>query len=444
MLCRRLDGRKPPPGSVSAKRTYRRQFLNLARLLVVPVLVMGGCFRGEEPLPPHEALAKAGHRIDAILGDERAMGRQEAAPRAPAETPKNPGEIAFWHYAHPIFSGMAARPRLLMAFAESHPGVKLTPQYIGDWSVAIQKLTVSLAAGDLPDIALVKRSWLARLIPSGLIVPLETLLPPALIEDLRAASRNEFTINGHLYALPADGFCSILYYNRELVAAPPKTWEELRRVARDACRPNDAPRKTVYGIGDLPFLETLWSAGGDVCDEHAGSLDTVQAREALDFILSLRDDKLAHPRGLGTPEGAFELFLDGRVAMTVASSQNLPRTRNAKFPIGIAPAPGKTGPISMLSDDALVVFAKYAEAKRPAIAAVLDFLTGPDFQGKEAAALGSVPPRAGLAKDVSPPPGLEDAYLHARNTPLVGAWASIEFELTRYLSLAYQWQPRAR
>jgi ABC-type glycerol-3-phosphate transport system substrate-binding protein len=285
-----------------------------------------------------------------------------------------------------------------------------------------------LAAGDVPDIAVVKRSWLARLIPSGRIIALEQVLPPGLVDDLQPPARNSLTVDGHLFALPADGYCSVLYYNRDLVKEPPTTWEALRRCAQETARP------AVYPIGDLPFLDTLWSAGGDVCNRQSCLLTSAAAQEALDFVLALRRDGLAHPQGLGYPMNALELFLVGKVAMTVASSEYLARAGRAAFSVGIAPVPGKAGPVAMQSDNVIVVFARYAAAKSAAIASVLDFLTGPDFAGP-----GSVPMRRTIAKASPPTPGLAMAYEHSRNTPLVAPWGSIEFELTRYLDLAYRW-----
>jgi len=409
--------------------------------LLTLAVVLTGCFSGEAPLPPHEALAKAAQRIDAILAEDRATPAQ-AVPSARREAPDDAQAVAFWFYTHPLMSALLSRPETLARFCAAHPQVGLTRQFIGDWSVAIQKLTVSLAAGDLPDVALVKRSWLARLASSGLIAPLDALLPAALIEDLRAPARDALSVKGRLYAVPADGFCSVLFYNRDMVeAAAPRTWAELRDLARAAGRPDENPRKAVYGVGHLPFLETLWSAGGEVCDAVASGLDEAPAREALDFILALRDEHFAYPYGLGNPDGGFGLFLAGRAAMTVASSQQVFQARRAAFPVGIAPVPGKTGPISMLSDNAIVVFAKYAGAKRSAIGAVLDFLTGPDVQGADALGLGSVPARVSVSKDLAVPEGLGAAYSHARNTPLVGPWGAIEFEVGRYLDLAYRWRP---
>jgi ABC-type glycerol-3-phosphate transport system substrate-binding protein len=409
---------------------------------LVLAAVLSGCLSGEPPLPPDEALAQAARRIDAILAEERTHAQQ--TPEAgQSERPDSPGTVTFWYPSHPLMSVLMSRPELLTAFNDKRSGIELKAQYIGDWYVAVQKLTVSLAAGDLPDIAVVKRSWLARLIGSGLIAELDVLLPTYLADDLQPEARAAFESNGHLYAFPADGFCNVLYYNRDRVPEPPTTWDDLGRVAEKMGPTDPRANRPVYAVGDLPFIEALWSAGGDICRDGQCGLDAPEAHAALDFILELRNARYAHERAVGNPSGAFDLFLSGGALMTVASSEFLPRVQEARFPVGIAPEPGKSGPISMMSDNAIVVFRRYSEAKHAAIAEALSFLTGPDIQGAQAAARGSMPVRSSVAGQVQAPAGLAEAYACAQSTPLVGAWGAIEFELQRHLSLAYRFDPKA-
>jgi hypothetical protein len=123
--------------------------------------------------------------------------------------------------------------------------------------------------------------------------------------------------------------------------------------------------------------------------------------------------------------------------MTVASSSDWPRVREAGFTAVMAPVPGKTGPVSRRSDDAIVVFRRYATAKRAAVIAALDFLTGRvQYDGMAA---GSMPPRQGIPAG-SVPPGLPEAFACGRNTPLAGSWGAIEFEMMRYLTRAFRWR----
>lgn len=427
---------------MSKGSAFRRPFPIPNRLpMVFATLLLAGCLAGEAPVPPEEALARADQRIAALLAEDKAFHAEPAAPELDRQ-PRDPSAVTFWYYSHPNMAALVGQPALLATFNANHPEAHLSAQYIGDWSVAVQKLTVSLAAGDVPDLALVDRAWLARLVDSGRLAELDTLLPEAFLSSLRPEARAALSARGHLYALPADGCCSVLFYNRERITGqPPRTWDELTTVARALGTPDPDPRQAVYALGDVPFIETLWSAGGDVCDAQGCGLNRPEAHEALRFILGLRDARLAHPYALGNPEQAFDLFLMGKVAMTVASSDRLTRAQQAPFPVGVAPIPGKSGPISRLSDSAVVVFGRYAAAKVAAITQVVAFLTGKDLQGAEAALRGSVPVRFDVAPDAAVPPGMTEAYRAARNTPLVGPWGAVEFELGRYLSLAYRFVP---
>ena len=409
---------------------------------IVLALSLAGCLAVEEPLPPKEALARAAQRIERLLAEEGASDRVPPTP-GPAQRPADPRPVSFWFYTHPLMGKLLGQPALLKQFNASQATTRLTVQYIGDWHIAIQKLTVNLAVGDVPDVAIVKRAWLARLIASGRIAELDRLLPSWLVEDFRPGVREGLSRHGHLYALPADGFCSVLFYNRErMTGAPPRNWEDLRRIARELGPPETDDRGAAYPIGDVPFLEALWSAGGYVCDDRTCGLDAPEAHEALNFVLGLRKERFAHPRALGDPDHAFDLFLMETAAMTVASSSHLGRARKAGFPVGVAPAPGKSAPVSRWSDDVIVVFRRYADAKHAAITETLAFLTGPQLQGGEALARGSVPARSSVAEGLHVAPGLDQAALHARSTPLVSAWGGVAFELARHLELAYRFDPQ--
>lgn len=403
-------------------------------------VLLAGCLRAAEPLSPEEALAAAAQRINQILAEEGATVTVGPAIDVSGE-PQDPATVSLWYFAHPLLAPELAKHQVLEEFRANYPQVTLKTQFLGDWYYAVQKLTVALAADDLPDLAVVTRGWLAPAVYGGKIAPLDMIVPKAFLDDFRPPVRRSFTVFGHLYALPADGFCSVLFYNADLIGEnPPQTWAELREKAQELRK--NSPLPNFYPIGHLPFVETLWSAGGYVCDQGRCGLDEPEARDALEFILALREERLLHPDTLGDPQLALELFVRGQTGMTVASSQFRPQTARAPFPVAMAAVPGKKGPIAALSEGSIVVFSRHAEAKREAIAAVLDFLTGPEVQGTRAHERGSAPVRTSVAADMRSHAGLEAAFLNGRATPLVPSWNLIEVELTRYLYRAYRWRPQ--
>lgn len=388
---------------------------------------LAGCIGGEEPLPPKEALARAAARIDTLLAEESNQGPFTFEPGQPVE---DPNAVTFWHYSHPLLARVFDRPDTPQAFLKAHPSVTLHHQYIGEWQHAVQKLTVSVAAGDMPDVALVERSWLSHLVPSGRVARLDAFAPA----DLSPTARAAFTVDGCLYGLPADGFCNVLFFNEDLVGdTPPATWSDLRALALRLHDQLETP------IGHFPYPEALWSAGGKLLDGDRSGLHDSSALEALEFVLSLRNDGLARESALVNPQLSFAQFLRGEVAVTVGSSSWLTRTSGSTFQVGMAPVPGKAGPVSRLSDYALVVFQRHAEARRPAIAALLDFLTGPEVQGADALSLGSVPSRGTVRAGLARRPGLYAAYDAALAPPLLAVWPSAEFELNRHLQRAFLW-----
>ncbi|HOE67257.1 MAG TPA: extracellular solute-binding protein [Candidatus Hydrogenedentes bacterium] len=401
-----------------------------AMIVFASALALAGCMR-EQTLAPAEALNRASERIDRILA--RHDGETEGLDRsADADDPPE-NRAVIWHYAHPLISPAFAPNGSFASWRASHAPFAVETQFLGDWGAAVQKLTVSLAAGDLPDIALVKRSWLAALAHSGRLQPLDGYLPDALTRDLHPVARASMTVHGRLYALPADGFCSALFCRSDRVSTPPRTWDELRAVAKEL-RGGKEKTDRFWPVGHYPFLEALWSAGGNVVKDGKAALNDPEALEALEFVLSLTRRGDAPRDAMLDPDAGMQRFLRGEVAMTVASSAYLPTLRQADVAFTVAPVPGKNGPISMLSDDAIVAFRRHAAARREAIAATLDFLASTAGDAR-AMARGSVPIR-NSADAPGAYPSLCEAYACARNTPLIRAWAETQRELRVMLANA--------
>lgn len=409
------------------------RYTGIRAITGIAMTLLAGCIASEPPLPPREALELAAARMDAVLADATPDSiRVDAYATDETNTP-----IELWYCAHPILAPVVSYTDWLDDLRREHPGITfdVDTQYLGEWSVGVQKLSVNLAVDDPPDIALVERGWLAALAHGGRLQPLDELLPPALVGDLRSPFRETLSIDGHLYALPADGFVSLLLSRGAVGEVPPKTWDELR----EACA--RIPDSFDHALGYVPFEELLWSAGGTLCDDQRSHVREPQALEALTFLLDLRIGGALHPSTWQSPLLGWQAFQRNHVAMTVASSKYVPQLV-ALDPNGTAaPVPGKTGPVSRLSEFALVVFARRDPAKDAAIVAILDYLTGPRVQGSSALAQGSLPVRTSVADQLDLPPW-DDALNAAHNTPLVANWSPAEHELSRTLALAYAWADR--
>ena len=396
-------------------------------------MALCGCLASEPPLSPKEALELAATRIDAVLVEYP----DAPTPASGPSTDEAGSPVELWYCAHSVLGPVLSYPEWRQELRRRHPEIDcdIDTQYLGDWSVAVQKLTVNIAVDDPPDIAMVDRSWLAALADAGRLAPLDDLLDARLVDDIRPAFRDTLSINGHLYGVPADGFVSLLVRRGPLSAdLPMRTWTDLR----DACRRVVDADPAMRPIGYFPFEEALWSAGGDICDAKTAFLRTAEAEAALQFVLGLRIDGFLDRSTWRIPLLAWQAFERGDVAMTVASSKHVPRLTTLDPTAAAGPVPGKHGAITRLSDYALVVFARHDPAKRPTIAAILDDLTGSAVQGESSLAQGSLPVRASVAVTLTLP-GWDAALEHARATPLVAPLSAVEYEMERSLDRAYDW-----
>ncbi|MDZ4858195.1 MAG: extracellular solute-binding protein [Candidatus Hydrogenedentes bacterium] len=385
------------------------------------LFAVSSCIAADPPKSPEEALLRANTEINRIL-ESSANGTNAEIPVQPATG--GGAEITFWYYAHPA---VAAAVESIQPQFGSLPVRAL---YIGEWDVAVQKLLVSIVSGQVPDVALVKRDLVAPLYRAGRIRALDSILPESLLDDFRDEVFTDYAYEGRLCGLPADGYCSVLFYNRRFIGdTPPKTWVFFS--AHLNAHRSVTGLENTRGYGAVPFVEALWSAGGDVINNGRGALDTPAAARALHFVLDATADV---PRG---EDSSFREFTEGKIAMTAASSQRFAQAAKGGFPVGIAPVPGETGPISRRSNDAVVVFARDGGADSAAIAALIEWLTGPSVYSEKAQQTGNVPIRKSITNSDAVQPGFLEAYASGRNTPLVSDWGTIEAEVNRAVAQAY-------
>ena len=108
------------------------------------------------------------------------------------------------------------------------------------------------------DIFRVDLPWVPEFADPGWLMPLD----PALGEPFTPAARAGGIYRDTLYALPISFKTNLLFYRTDLVAEPPATLAELRRLVerRPAAMPIGIALHGLYTYND--FLPILWSAGG--------------------------------------------------------------------------------------------------------------------------------------------------------------------------------------
>jgi multiple sugar transport system substrate-binding protein len=187
-------------------------------------------------------------------------------------------------YLQPLVSQWNAR----------HPAERVTPIYLpDDANDQYAQLVANLQAhSSVYDVMSLDVIWTAEFASNGWITPLTDGVIPAG-QFLRPAVETA-TYEGHLYAVPFTSNAEVLYFRSDILSAahlsPPQTWAEL---ANDAMAVG--ARYHIAGYGGqfqsyegltVNFAEAVQSAGGSLVAGGAPAVDTPQANQALEFLVS--------------------------------------------------------------------------------------------------------------------------------------------------------------
>ena len=91
-------------------------------------------------------------------------------------------------------------------------------------------MRVEAPSGEGPDIIVGAHDWLGELVTNGLISPIDL---SDLEDDFIEVSLDAFTWGEDTYAVPYAIESVGLIYNKDLVATPPKTWEEFSALVKE-------------------------------------------------------------------------------------------------------------------------------------------------------------------------------------------------------------------
>lgn len=184
--------------------------------------------------------------------------------------------LSMW--AQQEYSHLAARPDMAAAFLEifrawarARPDVRVDISVMPALELHKAKLMMAAANARLPDVASIDSFWVPLFMAGQHIQPLDPFWPKADRDDFLP-----FTIStladpaGHVYGMWHGTDCRVLYYRKDLVPNPPRTWAELLEVASRITR-----EKKIAGYlfnagrwegSVFDHLPMFWGQGGELVD----------------------------------------------------------------------------------------------------------------------------------------------------------------------------------
>jgi multiple sugar transport system substrate-binding protein len=272
------------------------------------------------------------------------------------------------------------------AFMAENPDVKISVTPV-DWGQAVAKLQTAIGGRQTPDISQMGTDMMGQFVETGALEPVPANFDPSAYFE---SAWNTGVVNGTAYAVPWYVETRLLYYRTDIaekagITAPPKTWDELKTMAKAMQEQGGADWGISLGPKNYQELAPfLWSNGGDFYDGSAFTLDSPQAVEALTFYDSFFEEGLS-PKSV--PEG-FDItpaFVKGTHPMFFSGPWHIGLVKDAGGAAfdgkwAVAPIPKQDSATSFVGGSNMVVFAD--SPNKEAAWAFLQYLSDPATQVK--------------------------------------------------------------
>jgi len=219
-------------------------------------------------------------------------------------------------------------------WARRHPNVRIDLQVFGgSTDVAMTKLLLEAKEGRAPDVSQIDSFYVPRFY--DYLQPLDEYFTKEEINDWFGYCREEAMIGpeGHLRSLWFTTDVRVLWYRKDLVPTPPKTWGELIKIASKISKQEQGVWGFVYpaGRGEGTMMETFlpgfWSLEGELVDETGRPIfgegkNREAALKVLNFVKETIDSG-ATPAKVVEYLGSSQMdsfFAAGQIAMALSAN----------------------------------------------------------------------------------------------------------------------------
>ncbi|MCC6605967.1 MAG: extracellular solute-binding protein [Anaerolineae bacterium] len=334
----------------------KKHFLTLFFVLLFALMLTacGGADVEPTPLPADEpvvaepaAAEPAAEEPVEEPAEEPAEAPAAEPTEAPAEEPAEEPEAeapAVEPVATLTIWADDTRTPILQGLAEeflAEYNVELVVQDLGVVQDIRSQVIIAAPAGEGPDIYIGVHDWLGALIESGLVAPIEL----GDIEDQFVPSTlDAFTYtDGNLYGLPYASENLGFFYNTDLVAEPPTTWDEVLQIGRELQGEGLVEYATAVSTGPLYNALPIQTAFGGYIfgqDENGAwnpddvGLDSEGEVAAVAWMTAAVAEGLM-PETFDY-ETAHSLFETGQMPFLMAGPWALDRIRASGVPYAVA------------------------------------------------------------------------------------------------------------
>jgi maltose-binding protein MalE len=301
----------------------KKQVLMFLSVIMVLALLLSACGGAAPEVEPTEVVEE---EPTAVVEDE------------PEEEVVEPtATIRIWadDTRTPILRGLAD------AFLAEY-NIALEVEDLGVVQDIRSQVLIAIPAGEGPDIFIGVHDWLGALVESGLVAPIDL---GDKADEFVQSNLDAFTYtDGLLYGLPYASENLGFFYNTDLVAEPPTTWDGVLEIGR--ALQDEGKVQYAIAIGGDPGYNALpmqTAFGGYVfgVDENGAwnpddiGLNSEGMIDAVEWMVGAVDEGLMPDTT--DYETAHSLFETGQIPFLMAGPWALDRIRASEVPYAVAP-----------------------------------------------------------------------------------------------------------
>ena len=285
----------------------------------------------------------------------------------------------------------------LAAFEEGNPDIRVEvyPKLAtGPGStLAYLRSAPTVAPGVLPDLALLDREALFQAARENLIVPMDGLVDPAILDNLYPAALLLGAVGEQLVGVPYVLQVQHLAYREAIFEDPPNSFEAIL----------DSPVSYIFPAGtasnvNQTILAQYIAAGGSLTGpDGTPLLDAAALTEVLEFYASARERGVIDPSlfQITDLDESWEQYLSRQAGLAAVTSTAYLAERAAVRGTGVTWLPTPDGQPFALATGWLWVVTTSNPTRQAAAMALFNFLMNPVNQGTLTQAAGWLPSQPG-------------------------------------------------
>ncbi|MFD8706890.1 extracellular solute-binding protein [Kitasatospora sp. NPDC059648] len=279
--------------------------------------------------------------------------------------------------------------KVATAFTAANPDIKVDVQVV-NWNDIDKQVKTMIQSGNVPDV--LQTGGYADKVADDLLYPAQDVLSPGTRADLIDGFARAGQVKGVQYGIPFVSSARALFYNKALfqqagIARPPADWEELRKDAEQlkARVPGVTPYALPLGPEEAQGESMIWELGNGGGPTGKDGAYTLNSQANIDTFRWLKADLVDPGLTYANPattdrKTAFADFAAGKAAMLDGHPSLIQTARDGKVDYGVAPIPGKAGPLSSTLGVADWMMAFKKNGHRDQIRKFLDFAYTKDNQ----------------------------------------------------------------